>query len=110
MIKSKTKKTVIKNEEIIRCGTLVDFAIDDHFIVLFFGAKDNPRTKWMDRYRIQIRSCVTCEPLRAFTVPVVRSETCHFSYWNGLVVTGSDDSPIRYHNFINFKLKLLLIN
>lgn len=93
---TRTKQSLYQNLEIpSRVGQLSDFTLDHWRIILFFGRKENPRLKQVDRYLLQIRDLASFTLLKSFVLPVTRSRVCHFDYSNGFAVTGSDDSPIR---------------
>ena len=95
-LEEKPPQIIFKDQEIPpRLGTLCDFAIDELVLPLLFGQKETPRSKRMDRYRIQVRSSITFDMLVTFTLPIMNAERCFFHYSNGYVVTGSNDSPLR---------------
>ncbi|KZS21771.1 Uncharacterized protein APZ42_011771 [Daphnia magna] len=102
VMNTRTKQSLYQNLEIpSRVGQLSDFTLDHWRIILFFGRKENPRLKQVDRYLLQIRDLASFTLLKSFVLPVTRSRVCHFDYSNGFAVTGSDDSPIRIWNVAN---------
>lgn len=90
------KSTIYTYEDIKDdVGSLCDFALDYSFIVLFFGTKSHSTVKHFDRYKVQVRDTITFDRVQSFVLPRVGSNICYFDYSNGVVVTGSADSPIR---------------